>query len=627
MKTMILLSLKEVVIHMNEKKRNYWMAVLIMFPMVLLITYRLSAFSGTGLSEFIDYAGYELMERPFYFKYTDKALKVMAVVTFIYFATAFLIISSIKNTRHGAEHGSARLESPGYINRQFKTKKKMLPEYMKDMNIGRTYILCSKKIRISIVSQCSNLNILLIGAPGTGKSRKFIIPNIMQMNSNMVITDPKGEIASKVGKMLVENGYEVKILDLKNQYRSHGYNPFIYFRDENDVFLFVNNMWEAMSDKSAQKGEQIWDDQAKNMLMSIILYLYSFAPYDEQNFDMVLEILSVIDSSEDTGNDNLPKRHERLFENIPHDSTAYRYYTMWNTAKGRTLSSIVATLSAKMAVFSLSSMRRLTYHDEMDILSLADKKVAVFMLLPDNNRVFNFLAGTLYVQMFQQLYDYADNVCHGPLPRHVTFYMDEFPNVALPDDYDKILSTSRSRNISFAIVLQDKSQIEALYRNNYRTLIADCAFKIFLGSNEYETCKYFSDMLGKETIVTYTYNRTYGMRGSTTRNEQLQARELLTADELMTDLKPDECIFCSSNKYAVRDKKNDITYHDMYKEISDGAYRDLNIYEWGSDRLSRGMVKLISNDYPGCITPLRQKDRVEWDLMDSEEIEKMIMED
>ena len=609
---------------MRDKKRNYWIAVLVLYPLAAFLALRLSAFNGSGLAEFIDYAETELTERPFGFEYTQQMFPSLLVVTFIYFTTAFLMISSIRNTRYGEEHGSARFESVGYINRRYRTKKKCLTDELKEIGIKRTYTLCSRRIRISIVSMCSNINILLIGAPGTGKSRGFIIPNIMQMNSNFVATDPKGELLSKVGKLLEANGYEVIVLDLKNHYKSHGYNPFRYFRNENDAFLFVNNMWEAMSDKTAQKGEQIWDDQAKNMLMSIILYLYSFAPPDEQNFDMVLEIMSVIDSSEEQNSSGIPKRHELLFDAIPHDSTAYRYFTMWNSAKGRTLSSIVATLSAKMAVFSLESMRKLTYHDEMDILKLATGKVAVFMLLPDDNKVYNFIAGTLYTQMFQQLYDYADNVCHGPLPKHVRFYMDEFSNIALPDDYQKILSTSRSRNISFAIVLQDKSQIEALYKETYKTLIANCAFKLFLGSNELETCKYFSEMLGKETITTYTYNRTYGMRGQTTRNEQLTGRELMTADELMTKLKNDECILCSSNRYAVIDKKNDISYHPYYDQIADGKHKAENLYDWGRDSHSTGSLKMITGSYEGDFIPLRSDDKSEWTLLEDEEIEKLL---
>ena len=313
------------------------------------------------------------------------------------------------------------------------------------MEMWQSYILFSSRLRVSILSNCDNINTLVLGGPGTGKSRTFIIPNIMQLNSNIVVTDPKGEILAKVGNLLKMAGYDIRILDLKNPYKSWGYNPFKYFRNDDDIFKFVKNMWEAMSDKTAQKGEQIWDDQAKNMLTSIMLYLYYYAPIEEQNFDMVLEIMSIIDSSEETaGKKNLPKPHEILFDRIPHNSSAYKYFSMWNSAKGRTLSSIVATLSAKMAIFSLPSMRKLTYYDEMNILDLATKKVAVFMLLPDDNNVYNFLAGTLYSQMFQQLYDYADNVIVGPLPRHVRFYMDEFAN-------------SATRSVSKTVEITDKN--------------------------------------------------------------------------------------------------------------------------------------------------------------------------
>lgn len=610
---------------MRDKKRNYWIATFVMYPVVAILTLRLSTFTGSGLAEFIDYAEKELTEKPFGFSYTQTMFPSLIAVTFIYFATAFLMISSVRNTRYGEEYGSARFESVGYINRRYKTKKKFLPEYLKDIDIKRTYMLCSRRIRISIVSMCNNINILILGAPGSQKSRGFILPNIMQMNSNIVATDPKGELLSKVGRLLETNGYEVIVLDLKNHFKSHGYNPFRYFRNENDAFLFVNNMLETMSDKTAQKGEEIWSEQSRNMLMSIILYLYNFAPPDEQNFDMVLEIMSLIDSSEDQNSSGAPKRHELLFDAIPHDSTAYRYYTMWNSAKGRTLSSIVATLSAKMAVFSLESMRKLTYHDEIDILKLATGKVAVFMLLPDDNKVYNFLAGTLYTQMFQQLYDYADNVCHGPLPKHVRFYMDEFSNIALPDDYHKILSTSRSRNISFVIVLQDISQIEALYKDTYKTIIADCAFKLFLGSNSIDLTKKVAEVIGKETVTVYSYNRTYGMRGQTTKNEQLTGRELLTADELMTKLKNDECIFFSSNRYAVIDKKNDITYHPYYDQIADGKHKAENRYDWGKDKYSTGTLKMITGSYEGDFIPLKSDDKSDWTLLEDDEIEELLV--
>lgn len=613
---------------MRKRQRSFIIAALAMYPMILYLVIRLSAFTGGGLMAFIDYAGEALADSPLDIHWTSETPRAILAASFIYFSISFLMISSIRNNRPGEEYGSARFETPGYINRQNKTRRDLLPDDMKDMEIERTYTLYTRNVKVSITSDCNNINTLIVGAPGTGKSRGFIIPNIMQMNCNMVITDPKAEILIKVGSLLKDNGYDIRVLDLKNHYKSHGYNPFKYFRDEDDVFKFVDNMWDAMSDKKAQKGEQIWDDQAKNMLMSIMLYLYYFAPPSEQNFDMVLEILSLIDSNEDSGGENLPKRHERLFETVPHDCSAYIFYKMWNSARGRTLSSIVATLSAKMAVFSLASMRKLTYYDEMDILDLAYKKIAIFMILPDNNKVYNFLAGTLYCQMFQQLYDYADNVMHGPLERHVRFFMDEFCNIALPDDYHRILSTSRSRNISFVIVLQDNSQIEALYDKYHRTIKGDCAFTLFLGSTELETLKYFSELLGKETIRFTTRNITHGFRGSSSKNETVQGRDLMSPNELQTRLGRRNCILFSSGLYPVKDRKNDIKRHPLYKEIADGKLRRDKMYTWGEDSLSEGSIQRVPRDYNGIFTPLTisgdDKNETEWELLDDTEIDQII---
>lgn len=616
-----------------ERRRQAKLVAFILYPFVVIFTYRFAPFEGFGLFEFAEYFAKEISEKPFRFTYSSNFWKALPMVTMIYAFIVLIYISSMKNTRYGEEFGSARWASVGEINRKFKTIKEFYEreiEFEKEigqnplMEMWQSYILFSSRLRVSILSNCDNINTLVLGGPGTGKSRTFIIPNIMQLNSNIVVTDPKGEILAKVGNLLKMAGYDIRILDLKNPYKSWGYNPFKYFRNDDDIFKFVKNMWEAMSNKTAQKGEQIWDDQAKNMLTSIMLYLYYYAPIEEQNFDMVLEIMSIIDSSEETaGKKNLPKPHEILFDRIPHNSSAYKYFSMWNSAKGRTLSSIVATLSAKMAIFSLPSMRKLTYYDEMNILDLATKKVAVFMLLPDDNNVYNFLAGTLYSQMFQQLYDYADNVIVGPLPRHVRFYMDEFANIALPDDYKKILSTSRSRNVSFIIVLQDKAQIEAMYEKDYRTIMADCAFKLFLGSYEPETCKYYSEMLGKETVTVITHNISYGIHGNTTKNENLQARDLLSPDELRTRLGRRNCILYAEDQYAVKDMKNDMTRHKYYKYIADGPNKKKNLFSWDGTDNSSATIEKIDSDYKGKITPLSSVSG-NWKLMSMEEIEEII---
>ena len=402
--------------------------------------------------------------------------------------------------------------------------------------------------------------------------------------------------------MLKENGYDVRVLDLVEHVKSHGYNPFRYFRSDDDILLFVNNMWAAMDDKTATKGEQIWSDLAKSMMMSFCLYLYHYAPADEQNMDSVITIFINIDDSEQKKD---PDPVDRMFDRIDHSDTAYTYYKMWSAAKGRTLASIRATFSARMSVFNLESMKKLTFKDEMNILDLATKKVAVFMIIPDNNSVYNFLAGTLYTQMFQQLYDYADHKVKGPLPRHVRFFMDEFANIALPDDYQKILSTSRSRNISFVIVLQDKQQIEAIFEKYYRTIYSNCAWQLFLGSLERETCKYYSELLGKETITGYTYTKQYGLKGGSSRQTQLIERDLMKPDELR-GLPKKRCVLYTPYYGVALDNKYNLIRHPFYKRIADR--KGDTPYDWGETPLVVGSVSVVDNRYSGRITPLPKAD-------------------
>jgi type IV secretion system protein VirD4 len=273
----------------------------------------------------------------------------------------------------------------------------------------------------------------------------------------------------------------------------------------------------------------------------------------------------------------------------------------WSSAVGRTLASIRATFSSRMSVFNLASMKSLTYKDELNLLDLATENVAIFMVIPDNNSVYNFLAGTLYTQIFQQLYDYADHVCNGPLPRHVRFFMDEFCNVALPNDYQKILSTSRSRNVSFVIVLQDKQQIEAIFEKYYRTLYGNCAWQLFLGSLELETCKYYSELLGKETIHAYTYTKNYGRQAGASRQEQLIERELMKPDEVRA-LPKKECVLYTPYYGVVRDLKYDMTRHPFYDQISDG--NGVPPYVWGEAELALGNVRVLDPSYAGRLAVL-----------------------
>ena len=615
-----------------QRKRMMTILSLTMYPVLLLMMMRFSSFPGGNLVSFIDFISDDVSAHPLRISWNRHTLPVCFIFTVAYVVIWFLIITSLKNTRFGEEHGSAKWVSADTLGRKLKArrsrsdrkerkkrlheireryllrnerKKALKEEKRRSRNdLYRQNILFSDKVKVAMDTKCENINTLILGGAGRMKSRGFIMPNIMQMNSNIVCTDPKGEILKKTGHLLKKNGYDVRVLDLVEHFRSHGYNPFPYFRSDDDILLFVNNMWGAMEDKTATKGEQIWDDQAKNMMMSLCLYLYHFAPKEEQNIANVMLMFNNINDSEDK---KTADPVDRLFEKIPKDDTSYTYYKAWSSAVGRTLASIRATFSSRMSVFNLSSMKALTYKDEMNLLDLATKKVAIFMVIPDNNSVYNFMAGTLYTQIFQQLYDYADHVCNGPLPRHVRFMMDEFGNIALPNDYQKILSTSRSRNVSFVIVLQDKQQIEAIFEKYFRTIYGNCAWQLFLGSLELETCKYYSELLGKETIHAYTYTKNYGRQGGSSRQEQLIERDLMKPDEIRA-LPKQECVLYTPYYGVVRDLKYDMTRHPFYDQISDG--NGVPPYVWGEADLAVGSVRILGPNYAGKLVPLPKADGV-----------------
>ena len=623
-----------------QRKRMMTLLAMILYPVLLLLMMRLSSFPGGNLVAFIDFLSEDVSVHPFRISWNVHTFPVCFLFSLAYLVIWFLIITSLKNTRYGEEHGSAKWVSAASLGRKLKARwtckdrkamreeRKTLKEQSVPLNerkkalkeqkqknrkaLFRQNILFSDKVKVAMDTKCENINTLILGGAGRMKSRGFIMPNIMQMNSNIVVTDPKGELLKKTGHLLRQNGYDVRVLDLVEHYRSHGYNPFPYFRSDDDILLFVNNMWGAMEDKTATKGEQIWDDQAKNMMMSLCLYLYHFAPKEEQNITNIMLMFNNINDSE---NKKAADPVDRLFEKIPKDDTSYTYYKAWSSAVGRTLASIRATFSSRMSVFNLSSMKALTYKDELNLLDLATKKVAIFMVIPDNNSVYNFMAGTLYTQIFQQLYDYADHVCNGPLPRHVRFMMDEFGNIALPNDYQKILSTSRSRNVSFVIVLQDKQQIEAIFEKYFRTIYGNCAWQLFLGSLELETCKYYSELLGKETIHAYTYTKNYGRQGGSSRQEQLIERDLMKPDEIRA-LPKQECILYTPYYGVVRDLKYDMTRHPFYDQISDG--NGVPPYVWGEADLAVGNVRILGQNYAGELVPLPKANGVLLDIEENE---------
>lgn len=585
-----------------ERRKTYALVFLIAYFIFLPV---LARFAGcSGLYDAYMYAVTDVAARPFAIDFSIRTLKVCLTGTIMYWLGAACFLMNMKNYRFGEEYGSAKFGSKYKLNRFYRCQETLdgIAANLRNLHFTEKVM-----VGLDVFRHQKNLNTLIIGGSGTWKTRGFIIPNLLRANCSYVITDPKGEILAKTGKFLKLMGYKIRVLDLKEHWKSHCYNPFAYFRGDDDILKFVNQTWEAMSDKKATKGEQIWDDQAKNMFMSLVMYLYHYAPPDEQNFDMVMKLIHEIKASEDARQQLTAV--DIMFERIDHNSATYGYYKGWSAAKGRTLASIISTLTAKLTVFNLDSLRKLTMCDELDLTSLATEKVALFCVIPDNDTSYNFIAGTMYSQLIQQLYEYADTVCHGMLPRHVRFLMDEFANVALPDDYEKILSTSRSRNISFAIVLQNKNQIEALYEKVYQSLIGNCDEILFLGSSEYETCKYFSDLLGNETVDVMTQNSTRGTNASVTKNMQKIGRALMFPDELRK-LDNRKAILLIRGEDPVIDYKIRLKKCRNYKYLADGIRTKKNMYEWGNAEMASGNLQVISPSYGGKITPLPKTDAV-----------------
>ena len=351
--------------------------------------------------------------------------------------------------------------------------------------------------------------------------------------------------------------------------KSHCYNPFVYLRDDNDVQRLVTNLFKSTTPKGAQSSEPFWDNAAQMLLLALIFYLKYEAPDDEHNFAMVMEMLRAVDVDEDN---NMPSPLENLYydlEKTDPNHIALKYYRSYHSGAAKTLKSIQITLAARLEKFNLESLSSLTITDELELNTLGEKKTAIFAIIPDNDTSFNFLVSILYTQLFQQLFEVADKKYGGSLPVHVHFLMDEFANVSLPDDFDKILSVMRSRGVSVSIILQNLAQLKALFEKQWESIVGNCDEFVYLGGNEQATHKYVSELLGKETIDTNTYGLSYGMRGNYTKNDQQTGRELLTPDEVRMLDNRYALLFIRGER-PVKDFKFDIMKHPNVSLTEDG---------------------------------------------------------
>ncbi len=535
-----------------------WVYVLGLIPTIWLALLIAPSISG-GLPQVMkDFPN--LMGSPFHISWCDNSLKVILVFIFLYIMGISIYISTKKNYRRREEHGSAKWGNASVVNKKYEQKpisdNKILTQNVK---IG----LNGKKHR-------RNLNVLVCGGSGAGKTRFYCKPNLMQTNTSFVVLDPKGEIVRDEGYLLEKKGYEVRVLDLINMEKSHCYNPFVYLKSDNDVQKLVTNLFKATTPKGSSSNDPFWDTAASMLLLALIFYLKYEAPEDEQNFPMVMELLRAGEVHEDDDSyiSPLDVLFNRLESKEP-DHIAVKYYRDYHSGSAKTLKSIQITLASRLEKFNLESLASLTATDELDLPSLGEKKVALFALIPDNDTSFNFLVSILYTQLFQQLFFLADHKYGGSLPVPVHFVMDEFANVSLPDDFDKILSVMRSREVSVSIILQNLAQLKALFEKQWESIVGNCDEFLYLGGNEQSTHKYVSELLGKETIDTNTYGKSSGRSGNYSTNYQISGRELMTPDEVRL-LDNRYAILFIRGERPIIDFKYDVLKHPNVEFTTDG---------------------------------------------------------
>lgn len=508
----------------------------------------------------------EKLNHPFQFHYTEYTIKSMLVCTLLYAAGIGIFYSSQKNYRRGEEHGSARWGDARQICKKYSQKP-----YSQN-------ILLTQNFRISLDTHKHRrcLNILVVGGSGAGKSRGFALPNIMQCCCSMVITDPKAELLRKTGGLLEKKGYEVRVFDLINPDTSFGYNPFEYVHDDKDVLRLISNLIQNTTPKGSQSSDPFWEKSETALLQALMLYLLHEAPPEEQNFAMIMEMLGSAQVKEEDEDYESPLDilFDRLEMRDP-DSIAVKQYHIYKQAAGKTAKSILISVGVRLAAFNLPQIAKLTNTDELDLSSMGERKVALFCCIPDADTSLNYLVGMIYSQLFQTLYYMADRVHGGALPVPVNCIMDEFPNVSLPNEFEKILATCRSRSIYCSIIIQNMSQLKALFKDSWESLVGNCDEFLYLGGNEKETHKYVSELLGKETIDTNTYGQTKGKSGSYSTNFQQSGRELLQPDEVRMLDNQNALLFIRGER-PILDAKYDLMKHPNIRYTEDGGAGPFN---------------------------------------------------
>ena len=498
----------------------------------------------------------------------------------------FIVYSKGKNAkkfRQGKEYGSAR----------WGTKKDIEP-YMDEK--FQNNILLTQTERLTMNGRpanpkyARNKNVLVIGGSGSGKTRFYVKPNLMQMHSSYCVTDPKGTIVLECGKMLEDNGYEIKILNTINFKKSMKYNPFAYIRSEKDILKLVQTIIANTKGEGEKAGEDFWVKAEKLYYTALIGYIWYEAPREEKNFATLLDMIDASEVRED--DETYMNPIDRLFEALEKKDPSHfavKQYKKYKLAAGKTAKSILISCGARLAPFDIRELRELMSEDELELDTLGDRKTALFVIISDTDDTFNFVVSIMYSQLFNLLCDKADDVYGGRLPVHVRCLLDEFANIGLIPKFEKLIATIRSREISASIILQAQSQLKAIYKDNADTIVGNCDSTLFLGGKEKTTLKELSETLGKETIDLYNTSETRSNQKSFGLNYQKTGKELMSQDEI-TVMDGGKCIFQLRGVRPFLSDKFDITKHKNYKLLED--YDKKNLFDIESYMKRKGKAKL-----------------------------------
>ena len=545
-----------------KQKLNFQQAALLWAACSIIVVWLgilASACCGEGvkLTEFLSLFS-EQLQHPFRLSLNAYTVRCVFVALCMYALAIGYYYTSKGNKRTGEEYGSAKWGDVAALNRKYRDKT--------------NNIILSQHISMGLDGKKHkrNLNVIVVGGSGAGKTRGYVLPNIMECNCSYIIADPKGEILRKTGGLLEKEGYEICVLNLVDLEKSDCYNPIAYLRSDHDALKLVTNLIKNTNEKGQKSSDPFWDKSEAAILQAFILYLLHEAPASEQNFSTVMYMIENAATSEEDESYKSPV--DLLFDDLERknpEHIALKMYKVFKQAAGKTAKSILVSTAVRLAAFNLPEIARVTEKDEMFLNTIGNRKKAVFAVISDNDTSLNFIVSMLYSQAFQELYHEADRN-GGRLPVHVRVMMDEFANVALPENFEKVLATCRGREISINIIIQNMAQIKAMFKDSWENLTGNCDTYIYLGGNESTSHEYISKSLGKETVDVKTRGVTHGRNGSSSNNFQSVGRELLTPDEVRMIDNNYEVVIIRGER-AVMDKKFVLQKHRNIKFMEDGG--------------------------------------------------------